>query len=175
MSGLDLADVQPTRPDHRPEINWVGAPVTVYTLSGCIHCERARALLGRRGIAFEEIRGDGELSFRSRLRSITGRASVPQITIDGTPVGGASDLASLDRRGLLLPLVRRERFPRAIVVRRLNPAALLTAIFRRTSGLWRHRVDIVERDGRRVDVLDAASAAEANQLADAFNHEEEVA
>ena len=147
----------------------------MYTLSGCIHCERARALLGRRGIAFEEIRGDGEPGFRSRLRSITGRASVPQITIDGAPVGGASDLASLDRRGILLPLARRERFPRAIVVRRLNPAALLTAIFGRTSGLWRHRVDIVERDGRQVDVLDAATAEQANQLADAFNHEAEVA
>jgi glutaredoxin 3 len=37
---------------------------------------------------------------------MTGRMTIPQIIIDGTPVGGYDDLAALDRAGELLPLVQ---------------------------------------------------------------------
>ncbi|RDI73994.1 Glutaredoxin [Gaiella occulta] len=143
--------------------------VAVYTLPGCAHCERARALLRRRGISFTEVRGDGVPGFRRMLLELTGRASVPQITIDGAPVGGASDLARLDRRGILVPLARREPFPRARAVRRFNPVGLLAAPFGGTYGLWRHAVDVVERDGRLRERLPVGSAEQAAQLAGLLN------
>lgn len=151
------------------------APVTVYTLSGCIHCDQARALLRRHEIEFTEIRGNGSPGFRRRLRDVTGRSTVPQIMIDGVPVGGASELARLDRRGVLLPLVQRDPFPRAVAARRLNPVGLLTAPFGGTCGVWRHRVDILERDGQPVERFPAGSAEQALQLAAAFNEHEQAA
>ena len=156
-------------------MNNEAAAVTVYTFAGCIHCDQAQALLRRRKIVFTEIRGDRSPGFRRKLLRLTGRASVPQIMIDGAPVGGASDLARLERRGVLMPLVRREPFPRAVAARRLNPVGLLTAPFGGTCGLWRHRVDIVERDGRPVGRLPAGSADEAVRLAGVFNEQENAA
>lgn len=150
--------------------NEAGA-VTVYTLSGCIHCDQARALLRRREIVFTEIRGDRSPGFRRKLLRLTGRASVPQIIIDGAPVGGASDLARLDRRGVLIPLVQREPFPHAVAARRLSLVGLLAAPFGGTCALWRHRVDIVERDGQPVERLPAESADEAVRLVRIFNQQ----
>jgi len=151
------------------------ASVTVYTLSGCIHCARARTLLRRRGIPFTEVSGDGEPGFRRRLRELTGGATVPQITIDGVAVGGASDLARLDRQTLLAPLARREPFPRAVIRRRLNPVGLLTAPVGGTCGLWRHVVEVVERDGRVLQRLPVASAELAAQLAESLNGQDAAA
>lgn len=148
------------------------ADVFVYTRAGCIHCEQARELLHARQIPFTEVHGDGLPGFRRTLRERTGGTSVPQITIDGTPVGGASELAWLDRRGLLEPLARRERFPRAIVRRRLNAIGLLTAPFGGTCGLWRHRVEVVGRDGRALERLPARTAGEAWELAMFLNERE---
>ena len=146
----------------------------VYTLSGCGHCQRARALLRRRGIQFREIRCDGVPGYRQRLREETGGSTVPQVVIGGTPLGGAADVERLDRRGLLEPLVRGERFPHALVSRRLNLVALLAAPFGGSCGFWHYRVDRVERDGRLVERLPACSAAEAQELA-AFLNEHEAA
>ena len=148
------------------------AAVTVYTLSGCLYCQQARALLRRRGVPFTEILGDGEPGFRRRLLELTGRTSVPQITVDGDPVGGASDLTRLDRRGLLLPIIRREPFPRAVVVRHLNPVGMLTAPFGGRRGLWRHVVEVVERDGHLLERFPAGSAELAVLLADSLNEQD---
>lgn len=144
------------------------ATIRVYTLSGCGHCGRARELLRRRGIVFTEVRGDTRPRFRQELMKLTGRSTVPQVLVDGTAIGGASDLARLDRLGLLVPLVGRQRFPRAIVSRRFSPIGLASKIVGVGSGPWRHTVEIVTRDG---SVLERRSAREAvaRELATAFN------
>ncbi len=152
-----------------------GGAVTVYTLSGCVHCQRARTLLRRRGIPYTEVCGDGQPGFRRRLLDSTGGATVPQITIDGLPVGGASALARLDRRGLLVPLACGERFPRAVVRRRLNPIGLLAAPFGGSCGLWRHTVEVIERDGRVLERLATRSADDAARIADVLNERETAA
>ncbi len=144
------------------------AVVEVYTLSGCLHCARTRNLLRRRGIAFTEISGDGRPRFRRELVDLTGRPTVPQITVDGTAVGGASDLARLDRRGLLQPLTRREPFPRAAVTRHFSLAGLATAMIGGGCGPWRYAVVIVDRDGSVIQRL-PASAAAARELVNALN------
>jgi len=100
------------------------AEITVYTLPGCPHCARARALLKRRGLTFRELDGTETPDFRARLADLTGGFTVPQIVIDGTPIGGADRLASLDRAGVLTAIADRETFPIAREQRRTSPRLL---------------------------------------------------
>lgn len=72
--------------------------IDLYTVRGCGYCRQARALLDRRGIAYMEHSGPGT---RDRIREISGRRTAPLIVIGGTPIGGAEDLARLDRAGRL--------------------------------------------------------------------------
>jgi glutaredoxin 3 len=73
----------------------------MYATGWCGYCVRAKALLDRRGIAYEEIDLDDDPDFRRRLLELTGHWTVPQILIDGQPIGGYTELARLDRAGLL--------------------------------------------------------------------------
>jgi len=75
--------------------------IQVYTTAWCGFCERAKQLLEEREIPYEEIRVDDDPAFRARLLDLTGRWTVPQIIIDGMPVGGYVELRELDRRGRL--------------------------------------------------------------------------
>jgi glutaredoxin 3 len=67
---------------------------------------RAKALLDSRGIEYEEINVDRIPGFREKLVEMTGRMTIPQIMVDGEPIGGYDDIAALDRAGELLPLVQ---------------------------------------------------------------------
>jgi glutaredoxin 3 len=73
----------------------------MYTTAWCAYCDRARALLRERDLPFEEVSLDHDPAFRATLLDLTGRWTVPQILIDGTPIGGCAELCELDRRGLL--------------------------------------------------------------------------
>ncbi|MGZ8783355.1 MAG: glutaredoxin domain-containing protein [Gaiellaceae bacterium] len=75
--------------------------VQIYTTRWCGYCVRAKSLLDAKGIAYEEIALDDDPSFRSHLEELTGGWSVPQILIDGTPIGGYTQLWRLDRSGAL--------------------------------------------------------------------------
>jgi glutaredoxin 3 len=79
----------------------MAAQVKIYTTRTCGYCHAALALLTRKGVAFEhqDVTGDG--AARQWLVEATGRSTVPQIFIDGRPVGGFDDLSALDRRGEL--------------------------------------------------------------------------
>ncbi len=71
----------------------------MYTTAWCGYCIRAKALLEQRGLDFEEIRVDDDPGFRDKLEELTGGWTVPQIVIDGKPIGGFSELWQLDRSG----------------------------------------------------------------------------
>jgi len=73
----------------------------MYTTAWCGYCTRAKTLLEDRGIPYEEIRLDGDLEFRRKLLELTGRWTVPQILVDGRPIGGFMELWQLDREGRL--------------------------------------------------------------------------
>jgi len=78
------------------------AKVEIYTSGWCPYCDRARALLARKGVAFQEIDAPhGTPARRDAFERSGGRTSVPQIFIDGQPIGGSDDLAALDRAGRL--------------------------------------------------------------------------
>ena len=73
----------------------------MYTTAWCGFCVRAKALLEEHGLPYEEIRVDEDASFRARLLDLTGRWTVPQILIDGKPIGGYAELRELERSGFL--------------------------------------------------------------------------
>ena len=75
------------------------ARIQVFTTGWCGYCERAKALLRKRGLEYEEIRVDEQPGFRARLQQETGGWTVPQIVIDGRPIGGYTELYHLDRSG----------------------------------------------------------------------------
>ena len=65
--------------------------VTVFTKKGCPHCARAKQLLTAKGLNFEEIELNKNITARS-LFAVSGGSTTPQIFIDGALVGGADDL-----------------------------------------------------------------------------------
>jgi glutaredoxin 3 len=73
----------------------------MYTTRWCGYCVRAKALLEANGVEYEEINLDDDPHFRQRLLDLTGGWTVPQILIDGKPIGGYTELWQLDRRGRL--------------------------------------------------------------------------
>ena len=82
--------------------------VTIYTTPYCPYCHAAKALLKKKGVAFEEIDvQDSTLRQQMMLRA-NGRHTVPQIFIGETHVGGSDDIHELDRRGQLDPLLNAQ-------------------------------------------------------------------
>ena len=77
------------------------ARIRMYSTTWCGYCIRAKALLDRRGLEYEEIVMDDDPAFRQKLLEMTGRWTVPQIFIDDVPIGGYTELWSLDRDGRL--------------------------------------------------------------------------
>jgi glutaredoxin 3 len=81
------------------------AEVKIYTTQLCPYCIRAKALLNRKGVRFEEIDVARNRELRRWLSDRTGRQTVPQIFINGQSVGGYDDIAALDQQGQLDPLL----------------------------------------------------------------------
>jgi glutaredoxin 3 len=80
------------------------ARIRMYTTRWCGYCVRAKALLDGRGLEYEEVNLDDDPAFRRRLHELTGNWTVPQIVIDGRPIGGYTELWRLDRSGELAKL-----------------------------------------------------------------------
>ena len=73
----------------------------MYTTAWCGFCTRAKAFLEAKGLAYEEVRVDEDPGFRARLFNLTGGWTVPQILVDGEPIGGYTELWQLDKSGRL--------------------------------------------------------------------------
>ena len=71
----------------------------MYTTRWCGYCVRAKALVEQRGIDYEEISLDDDPAFRQTIHDLTGGWTVPQILVDGKPIGGYVDLWRLDKAG----------------------------------------------------------------------------
>jgi glutaredoxin 3 len=77
-------------------------PVDIYTTRWCPYCYRAKALLTRKGVAFNEIDLSRERERRAEMvQRASGRTSVPQIFIGPVHVGGSDDLHALEQAGKL--------------------------------------------------------------------------
>lgn len=65
--------------------------ITVFSKAGCSHCTRAKALLVKKGLDFEEIVLGSGITHRS-LDAVSGSTSTPQIFVGGKLIGGADQL-----------------------------------------------------------------------------------
>ncbi len=82
--------------------------VQVYSKRVCPYCVSAKALLAKKGVAYEEIDVEADDAKRAWLVETTGQRTVPQIFVDGRPLGGFTDIDALDRQGKLDPILRGE-------------------------------------------------------------------
>ncbi|CAG0976086.1 thioredoxin reductase (NADPH),trxA; thioredoxin 1 [Myxococcaceae bacterium] len=75
--------------------------ITMYTKPGCSYCDRAKALLSRKGQIVTEIDIEAEPQRRDEMIERTGRYTVPQIFIGDRHVGGSDELHDLEVSGEL--------------------------------------------------------------------------
>lgn len=81
--------------------------IEVYSATYCPYCDRAKALLKRKGVEFVEYVVDHDDAKRAEMEQRTKRRTIPQIFIDGQHIGGCDDLHALDQQGKLDPLLKK--------------------------------------------------------------------
>jgi GrxC family glutaredoxin len=79
----------------------VAMQIKMYTKAYCSFCFAAKNLLAKRGLDYEEIPVLDDPDAEREMRELTGRNTVPQIVIDGKPIGGYTELVDLDMEGEL--------------------------------------------------------------------------
>ncbi len=80
--------------------------IVMYVTGWCPYCQRVRALLTRKGLAFKEIDVEEDGKLREEMIARSGRRTVPQIFIGDRHVGGCDDLMALDGTGELDRLIQ---------------------------------------------------------------------
>jgi glutaredoxin 3 len=75
--------------------------VVIYTTNYCPYCTAAKALLRSKKVPFDEIDVTDDPARRTEMEKLSQRRSVPQIFIDGKPIGGYEDARRLDTKGEL--------------------------------------------------------------------------
>jgi glutaredoxin 3 len=81
------------------------ARIEIYTTPTCPYCHAAKSLLNEKGADYEEIIVLDPSLREAMTQRAHGRRTVPQIFIDDAHIGGYDDMAALDRRGGLDPLL----------------------------------------------------------------------
>lgn len=79
--------------------------ITLYTTDRCPFCVRAKMLLDKRELTFEEINLARDPDGRAQLVERTGMMTFPQIIVGDQPIGGFQELAAADRDGTLTTLL----------------------------------------------------------------------
>ena len=80
--------------------------IKIYSTSWCPPCAAAKRMLTDMGQTFEEIDIEKEGISREKLSEITGGSTVPQIIINGKPIGGFDSLMRLNQNGTLKELLK---------------------------------------------------------------------
>ncbi len=75
--------------------------VTIYTSHYCTYCRRAKKLLEKKQVDYEEIRLDEDVEKRKELVEKLNWRTVPIIFVNEKFVGGYDELAALERSGEL--------------------------------------------------------------------------
>ena len=83
------------------------AEVIIYTTSYCPYCTGAKSLLRAKNVPFKEIDVTHDAAQRAEMERLSNGWTVPQIFIDGTPIGGYDDARELDATGELDRLLGR--------------------------------------------------------------------
>lgn len=81
------------------------AQIQIYTTHWCPYCDAVKALLARKGVAYEEVDAGSPAVRAEMIQRAHGRRTVPQVFAGGTHLGGYDDVAALERSGKLDPLL----------------------------------------------------------------------
>ena len=108
--------------------------IVIYSKPACPYCEMAKRLLTEKGQTWIEIDVEAEPGRRAEMIGRSGRTTVPQIWIGDRHVGGFDDLADLERRGELDPLLGLARGAGAaervrVLIAGSGPAGYTAAIY----------------------------------------------
>ncbi len=80
----------------------MSANVEIYTWTYCPFCIRAKALLEKKEVSFQEHCIDGDQPAREKMaQRANGKSSLPQIFINDHHVGGCDDIHALEAQGEL--------------------------------------------------------------------------
>ncbi|MGK7921526.1 MAG: glutaredoxin 3 [Trichodesmium sp.] len=80
----------------------MSANVEIYTWSSCPFCIRAKALLDKKQVSYQEYAIDGDDMERVKMAErANGRSSLPQIFINDKHIGGCDELHGLEAQGKL--------------------------------------------------------------------------
>lgn len=77
----------------------------MYSTRWCPFCVMAKRLLAAKGVAVEEVAVDTDPARRIEMVQRSGRRSVPQIFVGERHIGGFEEMAELDHKGELDPLL----------------------------------------------------------------------
>ncbi len=80
--------------------------VIIYTKDNCTYCIRAKQLLAKKRVQFQEINVTNSEKLQQEMITKSSRMTVPQIFINGKHIGGCDDLYALDAKGKLDPLLK---------------------------------------------------------------------
>ncbi len=83
--------------------------VTLYTTRFCPFCMRAKALLDRKQVDYQEIPVDGDRALRAEMTRLAGSHTVPQIWIGDQHIGGCDELMALERDHRLDTLLNKTK------------------------------------------------------------------
>jgi glutaredoxin 3 len=75
--------------------------VVVYTTEPCSFCARVKGLLRSRGVEFAEINLAKDPEGRVQLAQQTGMMTFPQVIVDGTLLGGFTEVQAAAESGRL--------------------------------------------------------------------------
>jgi len=81
------------------------AKIEIYTTPWCGYCARAKALLEKKGAAYDETDVMEDAVKRAEMRERSRSSTVPQIFINGQHIGGSDELAALEQAGKLDPML----------------------------------------------------------------------
>ena len=88
------------------EADFNGAAVTIFTATWCGYCKGAKQLLNEKGIAYLEVDVEEYNISKRKLKEIgIEDFFVPQIFVDGIPIGGFSDLKKIFGSDMPVPKV----------------------------------------------------------------------
>jgi glutaredoxin 3 len=95
------------RPTHRksPAMSSTPPRIEMYHSASCGYCMMARRLLADKGVPVKLIAVDGDAKARADMEQRSGRRTVPQIFIGERHLGGFEEIAALDHKGELDPLL----------------------------------------------------------------------
>lgn len=122
------------------------AHLTIYSKENCPYCVRAKALLDRKGVIYDEIDVEAHPEARARMQADGGGRTVPQIFNGDRYIGDCDGMHDLDARGELdallgiasaaqaasagqAALTAQEGAPRAVLIIGSGPAGYTAAIY----------------------------------------------